>query len=110
MLTRRTFFRRAAGAVLSVLATAYVPSLAPAKPLVEPLPDGFAAFMRDVQHARFDYGNPLRFREPLCGPDGGYLIPPEIAESLVAWEKAGYPPLRMDPPWPGLTATWRVTT
>ena len=110
MLTRRTFFRRAAGAVVGVLAAVYVPRLAPAKPLVEPHLDAFAEFMREIQQAaRAD--PPIHFREPLCGCDGGYLIPPEVSAAIDRWFEVGAPPIRLPRhQCPTLTTSWRVTS
>lgn len=100
-MLRRIFLRRALG----VLAAVYAPSLVPTKPLVEPLSDGFAEWTRAVQQASLD-DPPIHFGEALCGPDGGYLIPPEIEKSLATWERAGFPPLRANLRGPGVTATW----
>ena len=109
MLTRRTFFRRALGAAVGVLAAVYVPRLVFAKPLVGPLDDKFVQFMREVQAAaRAD--PPIPFGEITCGPDGGYLIPPHIAKAVKQWEMDGFPPIHLDPPRPGLTATWTKDT
>lgn len=83
MLTRRTFFRRAAGAVVGVLAAVYVPRMAETS---------------------------KELWVPNCNCNGGILMPPDLVAAMDRWWKMGAPPVRLSRhQCPTLSTSWRVT-